>query len=1609
MQSSEILNQTGSPKTIKVTNLSVETSDEDDINQPASSASSTSSSGLSSMNSSAHQSSASESMSSSLQQSPLSTETLDSEVSECIYQLVDSVVSGNMEHDLTRDFKTFRLHEAVYAKTRSNATTSGSSDDDSQLDRGLKHTRRSTSHDTVNEIYNEDITVELELVKEFSLDIESDQLKKHQTIISSIKRSIDSTTENKKESKFNNKWIGQIKPSKSQINWSCPLDDSKLIKSRDLMLVDECLVDDCMVIWLLNSKYKAMSEEQLETTLDDIAIALDEQPSCGEKRNNLIEIKQAIVWICTNELDARRLRCNFHSYLNEVSRESINDNDDSKGSIRQKKLDVDGLLSERLLRRSLPSEKRGLRNNRKSSLLSSSYEQQRMFQDDIKASKEEGKEQVKLFLDSKPFEKGILANSNRQSMRARPTTSLETKATSLTGQTLNGINDHQHHNHNHHRPLELKSLANGESKSPAAIISKTTINEDQKHQRQQTKQTNSNENIVGSNGNSNGSKSSSSSESENKLKQIASDDAKADPKNLLTKSAHQQVVKQQQQQQQQKHKQQHEQVDISKQTILKKSISGIDLRASSDSASSSVTSVGLAGYYRDVASKVLTNGQSKIRKIKDEMISRIPSSSTLSRRTSVVMGQSRSQFGGSVHNLLQPSDDNDGADTTSTSVTMKPAASVSAIPYVESSILKPEAKPRTSILKSKQRCRSIGASSQDLSEALNSDYPRDSVTVNARCDSRNQPTNVQGVKDLRSIQKIKTPKSILKQPSKSTNYESISNDKQVQTPSSLVKRSIYDKSSLVESISDTNNNIGSINDNNNYHHQVSRLNLMANGSKDDIRRRSTYSIARIDFGTQERFTGKNNEFNDDQFEGEPETVSVRSSFERLGKQRASCYDISRLMSKDGITQAQLEKLRSGSIASKSRQRRPPLLLAEESKTNEAEASRCDKLDKRTSIAVGDRPCSIMIDNGKTTSSGSDGMVRAKVGPTQLKRSLTIGSQRKPDHFVHVSRIANIEPKSKDLEHRVQQEKKSEFDPRSLRKPRPSSISSQDSDEVEEKSIVMESSSNNRRPLVRVTASTKKSNREESKKNQPETTKTSLGNDSDEGSSTDVNDEEDESEDTIAPVQTSFSRKAGTFSLLRQSFKQSSLSSVLRFPRASLRVKSITTSSSKQATQPQATTINHKENSNANNDRNSALAIAEANLLAAKQLKQQAQKLIEQQKREREKQQLDQTSLILAAAAAVQYNQQIQRQQQQILYQQAAQQFALGTPNGAQMYDHGIHMQHQMLIAQRQQQQQQSLAYISNLSSAQYMTTAQQMAVIGPISQMPINHIPASQHQIPICMPTSQTIPVSANANHQISSTPGMYSQPMMKGRAKGQSQQKVQSSSHQNIYHQQAGQQLVPMSVNHHSSFNIVYSAPSQVTSMQMQPQQHDVQSTSKQLSLGATMRRTVKSILINRLQGASSHDSKSNLDRKRNDNSRVVVLNSEGSVDSSDGSSNESTPRASPPRLKGILCNNDAQSNHKSPVLKSALKKTYSHTEITSSSSSVSSCSSMDQSRESMHRSSSDKRSTLTKDQAMRYARQSSMLDREHSQAHKSSTTSVGRKNVTFCPKLTSIPVKPI
>lgn len=736
-----------------------------------------------------------------------------------------------------------------------------------------------------------------------------------------------------------------------------------------------------------------------------------------------------------------------------------------------------------------------------------------------------------------------------------------------------------------------------------------------------------------------------------------------------------------------------------------------------------------------------------------------------------------------------------------------------------------------------------------------------------------------------------------------------------------------------------------------------------------------------------------------------DSADRRQAFERL-RLRASCYDITSLMSKNGL-QSQLYKLRSNStntISGRLRQRQPAQLLLDEP-ANES----CKNNDQ------------IYDDTKKQRSPRASEPSQQSSTVISIKKSNEpVGEQGSHDCYSEHSLSASKETISptthcetngcvKKSEHDLRPApaiKTQRAEPALTRKqveslPRHPRVGSSATSEVSNKVAYLDE-----------TASTRSDNQHTSalavvgRRDTRESSKDAALASSESASEIDEDEELGNRHLTgsIARSSTTLS-KSGPFNLLRQSFNQKTLSSMLKFPtRASMRIKSTVQSASASTSIGDIPNGNDKQTadptSNAPVDKSAALAIAEANLLAAKQLKQQAQRLKEQQKREQQQQSAEAAELMMAA---VQYNQQIQRQQhQQLFYLQQQYVAARG-----HMFDPtAMHLAQQQMYQQFHRQQQQ-MAYLANLNSGQYM---QQMttAMVAPTTAVPM-----------VSGQPMMYMPAPMGAQHaQIAGSQSMIGSFQRKSLARASGK-----SPHQ--------QHMIPMAVNHHSSFNIVYtgsSGASQIPQLQQSASIHSYDESHEDAelaqghkltqapakivksSLGASMRKTVKSILVNKSSflttlnngersgqtGCESPKAVEQIKLKsaiKTSSSRDLVLNSEGS--DGDGSSSDSTTAAASNSLGYALTQGVPHQSYLRAQTepKSALKKTMQQTNQANQKLDTSSKGF----KPTVSILNSDGRPRAELESRQRYLSKSQTLSRATAKMHSSSHSSTGRKNVRF------------
>lgn len=314
----------------------------------------------------------------------------------------------------------------------------------------------------------------------------------------------------------------------------------------------------------------------------------------------------------------------------------------------------------------------------------------------------------------------------------------------------------------------------------------------------------------------------------------------------------------------------------------------------------------------------------------------------------------------------------------------------------------------------------------------------------------------------------------------------------------------------------------------------------------------------------------------------------------------------------------------------------------------------------------------------------------------------------------------------------------------------------------------------------------------------------------------------ETERSITPTNVKQATKSEPPSFVRPSLGQRAMSSVLKFSaRASMRIKSSIDSTSSDCSASEQQTQKSIEIS----EKDSALAIAEANLAAAKKLKQQALQL---KKRQQQYKNLESQQQQSSNAELLAFSSQYQQQQQHAaIAQQQAYQQMLASQFANVMDANALQIQRQLVAAHQQRQQQQA--------------QQQQLAMMAAAAA-------AAQYQ-------HQQLSAAAAAAAAASVLPtmpldGRYMIPtQQQAQMFGQQRLACFNQPQQAFLHQQAAQQMIPMAVNHHSSVNVVY-AGANYSHKQHLAGNNCVAPTSRKSgamqksSLGASMRRTVKSIL---------------------------------------------------------------------------------------------------------------------------------------------------------------------
>lgn len=1579
---------------------------EEESNQPLSSASSStsSSSGLSSMNSSTQ----------AVQEEPTAPKAqqivsslVDEDVGEFLTELVESVASSECESSSEQadnevsEFTTFKLHEAVLAKTAS--TNTSSDEENNTMRKSISSSLGNNNKQMASScLYSSHLVLKAQVYLVRELEINS-ELKSYSYLLHSASRYMKSVLSTQK---IKTSWFVEINFIDSTIEWR---ESNRLNEFERLNFdqISDCLIDKQQIVWVLRrdrdflcqasgSAAKTtiqlgMSDDdcgatttaavELETTLDDIALALDEPIEASQHVHAAAATGvETLIWLFSDCDEARRFGDCYKSF--------------------QETFQIDAEASAKKLEQ-----------RRRTNLLAVDSIAQ--------LTRHVAVDEDVIDEDDSEDNRGNFATTSQSrqqtsrlqaDLKAVPSQRAQGKTASGAGPSANHkgeglIDDHQ------------SSAAGSLEQAPVAR-------------------------------NNNNKSARKSQELENRKQTVESagrdlvsiNDDDDDPSKIKYNSTSSSTA-------------------TTKQS-LRKSISGFDLSGQATSGSG-----GLANYYRSVASKVLSNGQSKIKSFRDEMIKLNNRSSTsaakrlsmaiqfnnkspAAKEDSTAAAKADAKSAPAQRNHLSSLiDGQHGPSSNSSDHQRRLSTSVTSLTNGSNNnsnnkIIKlaannhqsqvPEIKPRTSILKNKQ----LAAKQQQQNSTCDS-----AGSNRVRPDEQAENLAINGAKP-KSI--LKTSKSVSNNniigfsisKAVGSNRQDDQGAKQINgshqfSSTSAVAASPYSTTSRATSTVGLQKSLvraGQLAPSKDNHHYQSMRRPTVYGSSTGASsaasasisqqdRRKSYNLATLKSSSTDQANSSGNNHDDEL------SIEREISFERL-RSRASCYDISRLMSKNGL-QNQLIKLRNSannpnaqynSIAlGKSRQRRPALLI--------------DETDQATDLSG--------KDSIKTTTSGSDGTVRAQVTLKQQQSKPVSDNQKiKSDTGTTSESILIRQYEGENKSGSVSlQCKKSEFDPRSLRKfPTNSMTIERPKDEEKQQKAGKLALFENRKSITSVRLLSMQQEESASKEPESKNRATNLRIEDEQPEDIDDDDDEEVGDEETNAVSSSLS-KNGPFSLLRQSFNQKTLSSMLKFSsRASLRIKS-SASEAAATLQPGANELaaaDEPQQAKPISDKQTAIAVAEANLLAAKQLKQQAQKLKEQQKREQQQQQaalMDPTSIMLA----VQYNQQVQRQQQmqQQLYQQQQQQQQYAFASRSQLFGADPTGMHQMMIQryQQHQQQQQMANYVASLNTAHYV--AQQMAVAATAVLPP-----------PIAPPT---MPVAAN---QLMYQAAVSSQPAYAAvsSSKRTVSSKVNSNSqllyqhHQQSHHHH--QQIIPMSVNHHSSsFNIVYAnqAPNEQPTSDGHNHQANQAETKllagKSSSLGASMRKTVKSILINRsgfLSSSSpsstaaatasattlaSKDSqarpqsnqaklKSALKASVSNNSSMIVLNSEGSDDYDNSSSSSGDYSSSTTITSDLIRNGKGAHHHQQQVqpVKSALKKQSVSTD-SDPSSSESSCSS---SNESDYRLQSDhfKQNLKINNQDLSRAsmRRKSVMAVDGNNNNTNSSSGTGRKNVTFSTKLTSI-----
>jgi hypothetical protein len=644
-----------------------------------------------------------------------------------------------------------------------------------------------------------------------------------------------------------------------------------------------------------------------------------------------------------------------------------------------------------------------------------------------------------------------------------------------------------------------------------------------------------------------------------------------------------------------------------------------------------------------------------------------------------------------------------------------------------------------------------------------------------------------------------------------------------------------------------------------------------------------------DTGDGARRKSKRDSCDDAPNDDEAEFVSSGSlareqAFERM-RQRASCYDITRLMSKNSIIQGQLARLRAtgpsrDSMSASSndlRQRKPAELLVE--KVDSSFSGDCGRgFDSRDREECGRQQ---VVKDEKPEKSTVKKQASKRISMIATSNRLVDDKEKDSKMDVHEeeedggARGQKVVSQLRNSSSQLSNEQK-----RALGKSGP-----------EGAAIVELQPGSGKVPaggvaVLRHDVEPGAELKRKSRKTTPTDDRQVELNDGvqsedDDDDGDDDDDDDDDDDETVVDEQEletnnkkSVPKQTGSglskFNLLRQSFNQKTISSMLKFSsRASLRMKT-GKPVSVDKTNADADTSTDRKNRESSAKQNSVTD----ELAQTRQVPNRSSKVDLQQQQQIAA--IDSATLMLYNRH-IQQRQQQQQQQQILQQQQQQQQYAIQW------------QQHQMYI---QQQQRQQLAFMANhyvahqqhqilappgvqmapsMAIGAYSAAASSMYALGtppaqlingPQQQLVMMQQPAPAQKTPnstgimggilrksILKSTSKSKDIgrtSAMSNHQPQQQQ-YYAHPPPSQKQHGQ-------------------QQMVPLAVNHLSSVNIVYGAePSnfkqahdggsyesnellnQALKTARQPQPPPAVNSTRTSSLGASMRKTVKSILINR------------------------------------------------------------------------------------------------------------------------------------------------------------------